>query len=151
MNYRQFLAVFASTACACTALAAEPVRIDDAWVRGTVAQQRATGAFMRLRSSAPVRLVAATSPAAARTEIHEMRMEGDVMRMREIGGIDLEPGKAVQLAPGGYHLMLLDLAQPARQGERILLVLTFESRGRRFSMQVEAPVRALGQERPGLH
>lgn len=145
MRYRYFLAMFAGAACMAAAQATPPVSVHDAWVRGTVPQQRATGAFMRLAASAPVRLVAAASPAAARVEIHEMRIVDDVMRMRQIAGIDLAGGTSLELKPGGYHIMLLDLAQQARAGERIPLSLTFEHPGgARFSVDVSATVRALG-------
>lgn len=153
MRYRIFLAMFAGAVSLATVQAvqaAQAVRIDDAWVRATVPGQRATGAFMRLSAQGPLRLVAAASAAAGRVELHEMRMEGDVMRMRPVAGIPLEPGKALLLAPGGYHIMLLDLVRQARAGERIPLSLRFERPdGTSFGIDVEAAVRPLGTQPAG--
>ena len=84
------------------------VKVEDAWVRGTVATQKATGAFMRLTPSANARLVEAKSPVAGVVEIHEMAMENDVMRMRQVPGLDLAAGRTLELKPGGYHVMLMD-------------------------------------------
>lgn len=150
MSYRTFLAMFAGAACvSASAAPSASVRADDAWVRATVPQQRATGAFMRLSADAPVRLVGVSSPAAARAELHEMRMEGNLMRMRRVASIELAAGRPLVLAPGGYHIMLLDLARQARAGERIALGLEFEgAEGRRFRVEVGASVQALGAAPP---
>lgn len=149
MSYQTFLALFAGAACLSASAAPATVQADDAWVRATVPQQRATGAFMRLTAEAPVRLLGASSPAAARVELHEMRMEGDLMRMRQVASIELAAGRTVVLAPGGYHIMLLGLARQARPGERIPLNLEFEGADRRrFSVEVAASVRALGAAQP---
>ena len=144
-------AFVASLALACsslvgTAAAQSPVvAVSEPWVRATVAQQGATGAFMRLSSNQDVRLVEASSPVASITEIHEMSMVNDVMRMRAVAGLDLPAGRTVELRPGGYHVMLMDLRQPLNAGERVAITLVFEDRAqRRFTQQVEAPVRALG-------
>lgn len=128
-----------------TAWAQTSVKVEDAWVRGTVASQKATGAFMRLTASANARLVAAQSPAAGVVEIHEMAMEKDVMKMRAVPGLALAAGKAVELKPGGYHVMLMDLKQPLKAGERVSITLVFEDAAkRRFTQVVQAPVNALG-------
>lgn len=142
MRYRRFLAMFSGAPCPPLAPAAQPVRIDDAWVRATMVRQRATGAFMRLWASAPARLLEAASPAAARVALHETRMVGDAVRMREVEGLDLAAGKTVHLEPHGYHIVLLGLRERARAGERIPLSLTFEDAGgRRFCVEVSAAVR----------
>jgi copper(I)-binding protein len=121
------------------------VKVEDAWVRGTVAQQKATGAFMRLTPSANARLVAAESPVAGVVEIHEMAMEKDVMRMRQIPGLDLAAGRTTELKPGGYHVMLMDLKQPLQAGQNVPITLVFEDAARqRFTQQIAAPVQALG-------
>lgn len=121
------------------------VKVEDAWVRGTVAQQKATGAFMRLTASADVRLLSASSPVAGVVEIHEMAMENDVMRMRQIPGLDLAAGRAMDLKPGGYHVMLMDLKQQVKGGESVPLTLVFEDAAKkRFTQEVSAPVTALG-------
>lgn len=119
--------------------------VQDAWVRGTVAGQQASGAFMRLSSAQGARLVAAASPVAATVEIHEMRMDGGVMRMSAVPALELPAGQAVELRPGGYHVMLLGLKQPLKAGDTVPLTLTVEGRdGRREAVEVKAEVRALG-------
>ncbi len=120
------------------------VTVKDPWVRGTVAEQKATGAFMLLTATADARLVSAASPVAGVVEIHEMRMEDNVMRMRAITGLALPAGKAVELKPGGYHVMLMDLKRPLKDGETVPLTLTVESKdGKRTTLEVQAPVTAL--------
>jgi copper(I)-binding protein len=115
------------------------------WVRGTVPQQKATGAFMKIESREPVSLVAASSPAAGVAEVHEMAMEKDVMKMRPVKKLEVAPGKPVELKPGGYHVMLLDLKQPLKAGETVPLTLTFEKADKsRQTVEVKAEVRALG-------
>ena len=124
------------------------VAVEDPWVRGTVPQQRATGAFMQLTAETDARLVAAESPVAGVVEIHEMAMENDVMRMREIPGLDLPAGQTVELKPGGYHVMLMELKEQMVGGAVVPITLVFENpAGERFSQEVEAPVTALGAAR----
>ena len=119
--------------------------VKEAWVRGTVAQQKATGAFMQITSAQGGKLISVASPAAGVVEIHEMAMEGDVMKMRAVKGVDLPAGKAVELKPGGYHVMLMDLKQQAKVGESIALTLVIEGKdGKRESLEIKAPVKALG-------
>ncbi len=121
------------------------VKVEDAWVRATVAAQKATGAFMRLTPSAHARLVAVESPVAGVTEIHEMAMDNNVMRMRAVKGLDLAAGRTTELKPGGYHVMLLDLKQPVQAGQAVPITLVFEDAAKqRFSQTVQAPVQALG-------
>ena len=121
------------------------VAVMDPWVRGTVAAQTSTGAFMQLKSATDVALVAVSSPAAGIAEIHEMRMDGSVMRMAAVKKLDLPTNRVVELKPGGFHLMLMALKRPIKDGERIPVTLTFEDKaGKRFDVKVEAPVRPLG-------
>lgn len=128
------------------------VTVTDPWVRATVPQQTASGAFMKLDSAQAVRLVQARSPAAGVVEIHEMAMENNVMRMRAVGGLDLPAGKAVALEPGGYHLMLMNLKKPLKAGETVPLTLVLEKAdGTRETVDVQAPVRALGAAAHGGH
>jgi len=89
--------------------ASAQVDVSQAWVRATVAQQKATGAFLQLKAKSDSRLVEARSPVAGVVEIHEMAMDGSVMKMRAVPGLDLPAGKSVELKPGGYHIMLMDL------------------------------------------
>ncbi len=133
------------------ALAHAEVTVSEAWARATVPQQKAGGAFMTLKASADTRLVAAESPAAATTEIHEMKMEGNVMKMSPIEALELPAGKAVELRPGGHHLMLMQLAEPLQEGSTIPVTLTFEDAdGKRSTLEVEVPVKPLTHgTRPG--
>ena len=122
------------------------VTVQNAWVRGTVPQQKASGLFAQLTSAQAGKLVAASSPVAGVVEIHEMAMEGSVMKMRELaGGLPLPAGQTVELKPGGYHVMLMDLKQQLKAGETVPVTLVIEGTdGKRQSVQVQAPVRALG-------
>ena len=122
------------------------VKVEGAWVRGTVATQKATGAFMRLTPSAKARLVSVSSPAAGVAEIHEMSMENDVMKMRQIDGLDLAAGKATELKPGGYHIMLMQLKAPLKGGDMVPMMLTFEDASKQtFTQELTVPVTALGK------
>ena len=122
--------------------------VKDPWVRGTVPQQKATGMFAQITSTGGGKLVSATSPAANVVEIHEMAMEGDVMKMRAIPGLDLPAGKPVDLKPGGYHVMLIDLKQPLKAGDTVPVKLVIEGKdGKRETVEVTAPVRALSAEK----
>ena len=126
--------------------AAAQVAVTDAWVRGTVAGQKVTGAFMHLKSSSDAALVAAASPVAKVVEIHEMKQEGNMMKMNAVDRVALPAGKTVELKPGGYHVMLMDLAQPLKEGDTVPLTLTVEdTAGKKQTIEVKAPVRALGK------
>ena len=119
--------------------------VKDAWVRGTVAQQKATGAFMQVTSTQGGKLLSASSPVAGVVEIHEMLMEGSTMKMRAVTAIDLPAGQSVNLKPGGYHVMLMDLKAPLKAGESVPITLVVEGKdGKKESIEVKAPVRALG-------
>jgi copper(I)-binding protein len=123
--------------------AAAQVSVKDPWVRGTVAQQKATGLFAQVTSTNGGKLVAASSPVAGVVEIHEMAMEGSVMKMRAIPGLDLPAGKPVDLKPGGYHVMLMQLKQQLKPGDTVPVTLVIESGGKRESVEVKATVRPL--------
>lgn len=127
------------------ALAAQAqVTVKDAWIRATVPQQKATGAFMRLIAAQDLRLVSVTTPLTPKAEVHEMAMQDDVMRMRQVSAIELPAGKTVELKPGGYHLMLMDLPAQVKEGQTVPLTLVFEDRrGARQTQDVRVPVRAL--------
>jgi periplasmic copper chaperone A len=129
---------------ALNAWAQSNVKIEDAWVRGTVAQQKATGAFMRLTAQRDARLVAASSPVAGVVEIHEMSLDQGVMKMRAIPGLDLPAGKTVELKPGGYHVMLMDLKAAVAVDQQVPLTLVFEAQGgQREQVELKAAGRAL--------
>lgn len=120
------------------------VTVSEAWVRGTVAQQKATGAFMTLNAAQDSRLVAASSPVAGMVEVHEMSMSNDVMRMRQMDSLALPAGKPVKLMPGGYHLMLMQLQRPLADGDKVPLTLEIEdAKHVRSKVTVEAVVRPL--------
>lgn len=126
------------------------VTVGDPWVRATVAQQKATGMFAQVTSAQGGKLVAASSPVAAVVEIHEMAMENNVMKMRAVPGLELPAGKAVDLKPGGYHVMLMGLKQQVKEGEVVPVTLVVEGKdGKRESVEVKAPVRALAAQAAG--
>ncbi len=123
--------------------------VKDAWVRGTVAPQKATGAFMQITSAQGGKLVSAQSPVAGVTEVHEMAMDGNVMKMRAVPALELPAGKAVELKPCGYHVMLMDLKQPLQDGESVPLTLVVEGKdGKRETLELKVPVKALSAAKP---
>jgi hypothetical protein len=118
------------------------VKVDEPWVRATVAPQKTTGAFMQLTSARPVKVVAASSPVAAVVEIHEMKMEGGVMKMRAVDALALPAGQAVALKPGSYHVMLMGLKAPIKAGETVPLTLTVEGEDKqRTAVEIKAVAR----------
>ena len=128
----------------CTLPALAEVTVAEAWVRATVPAQKATGAFMHLKSDADARLVSAASPVAGVVEIHEMLMDKDVMKMNRIDSLDLPAGQSVELKPGGYHVMLMDLQAQVMEGDAVPLTLVVENKdGSRQTLEVTAPARAL--------
>ena len=120
---------------------AQPVRVEGAWVRSTVAGQKSTGAFMRITATSATRLVGVLSPVAGVADVHEMKMNGNVMTMREAPVIVLPAGKAVDFRSGGYHLMLMDLNQPLPPGSTVALTLKFrDAVGVERSVEMTVPV-----------
>lgn len=123
-----------------SAAAQSTVTVTEPWVRATVAQQKATGAFMQITAPKAMRLVEVRSAVAGVAEIHEMSMSDNMMRMRQVKEIALPAGKAVELKPGGYHVMLMDLKQPIAKGGSIPLTLRFEdAKGVKSSLTVDVP------------
>jgi periplasmic copper chaperone A len=140
--------LLAFTACAAFTAQAQTTATEP-WVRGTVSQQKATAMFVQLTSAQGGRVVAASSPVAGVVEIHEMAMEGNVMRMRAVPALELPAGKVVVLQPQGLHVMLMGLKQPLKVGETVAVTLEIESKeGKRESLKITAPVRALGGAGP---
>lgn len=120
------------------------VEIKDPWVRATVAQQKASGAFMQLTAKTDSKLVEVKSPAAGVVEIHEMSMVDNVMKMRQVPGVVLPAGKTVELKPGGYHVMLMDLKGQVKEGDVVPFTLVFEGKdGKRESVEIKATARPL--------
>jgi len=134
---------------AVTPMAWSQTAVTDAWVRGTVAQQKASGAFMQITSKQGGKLVAVSSPVAGVAEVHEMAMDGNTMRMRAVTSLELPPGKPVKLEPGGYHVMLMDLKATLKAGDSVPLSLVVEDKdGKRETLELKVPVRALGAPEP---
>lgn len=132
------------------------VQADNAWARASVQGQQATGAFVQLTAKEPLRLVGVETTAAASAEIHEMKMDGDVMRMREIDGLDLPQGVMVELKPGGYHLMFQQLQAPLKEGSQVPLTLVFkDGKGETSRLHLNVPVQrmapAMGRAMPAAH
>jgi len=121
---------------------AQTVEVKNAWVRATVQGQKATGAFMQITAPAASTLISVSTPVAGVAEVHEMKMDGDVMRMRPLAkGLELPAGKAVQLQPGGYHLMLMDLKLPLQKDTTIPVTLTLQdSKGVQSTQELRVPV-----------
>jgi copper(I)-binding protein len=152
MNYKHFrrrLAAALVLAAAGSVLAQAPapgaaaVDVRDAWIRASVPGQSGTGAFMKLNAAAGARLVGASTPVAGVAEVHEMKMEGDTMRMRAVEGLALPARKTVELKPGGYHLMLMDLKQPLAKDSTVPLTLRFEdAKGQKSTLELKVPVLA---------
>ncbi len=131
---------------------AQSVEVKDAWVRGTVPAQKTTGAFMAITGNSSVRLIGVSSPLAGAVEIHNMTLQNGVMKMFRVEGIDVPAGKTIMLAAGGYHVMMMDLKQQMKPGERVPLDLLIESADKKretVSLQVE--VRDIAGKRAGAH
>jgi len=128
------------------------VQVKDPWVRATVPQQTATGAFMQLSSPTDVRLVSVSSPVAGVAELHRMTMENNVMKMRPVSAIELPAGKGVELKPGGYHVMMMNLKGQMKEGDMVPLTLVVEGKdGKRQTLEVKAPVRPLNASMGQMH
>lgn len=121
---------------------AQNVEVQNAWARATVQGQKASGAFMTLTAQTPGRLVSVSSPVAGVAEVHEMKMEGDVMKMRALAnGLELPAGKPVELKPGGYHVMLMDLKLPLQKDTTIPVTLVFkDAKGVETKKELKLPV-----------
>jgi copper(I)-binding protein len=119
------------------------------WTRATPGGAQAGGGFMKLvnTGAAPDRVVSARSPAADKVEIHEMKMDGNIMRMRELEkGLEVPAGGTVELKPGGYHIMFMGLKAPFAAKTRVPLTLVFEKAG---TIELELDVEAMGAAQPG--
>lgn len=130
-------------ASAATAFAqAGAIKVEKPYARATAPGAAVGGGYATIVNggTSADRLVGASSPAAARMEVHEMKMEGSVMKMREVKGIDLPAGGKVELKPGGYHLMFMELKQPLKEGSKVPVTLKFEKAG---EVKVELDVQGL--------
>lgn len=142
MKLHRFAPIALLAASLSTAVFAQAVDVKDAWARATVPGQKATGAFMKLTAKDGAKLVGASSPVAGVAEVHEMKMDGDVMKMRAVqGGLDLPAGKAVELKPGGYHVMLMDLKSTLQKDTTIPVTLVFkDAKGVETRTELTVPV-----------
>ena len=138
MNKSSLLATLLMLAAAAHA----QVTVDKPWVRTTVAQQTTSGAFMTITSTRGGKLVGASSPIATSVQVHEMKMDGDMMKMRPVEALALPAGKPVELRSGTYHLMLLGLKAPVKAGDVVPLKLVVEdAKGQRETVDVQATAR----------
>jgi copper(I)-binding protein len=120
------------------------VSVKNAWVRATVGPQKTTGAFLQIETKNEVNLVKVESKAAGMVEIHEMQMDGGVMKMREVEKVNCPAGKVTELSPGGFHIMLMNLKKQAKEGDQIPLILSFEGRqGKKQVVSVNATVKSI--------
>ena len=120
------------------------VKIEDPWARATVPGQKATGVFMRLTATQGSQLVGVSSPVAGVAEVHEMKMDNNVMKMAAVPAIDLPAGKPVALQPGGYHVMLMDLKGPLAKDTSVTITLKFkDSKGVVSQQEIKLPVKEM--------
>jgi hypothetical protein len=122
--------------------------ISQAWARATPGGAKTGGGFLTIenKGSAPDKLIGASADGAGKIEVHEMTMDNGVMKMRPVvGGLAIDPGKTVKLAPGGYHLMMMDLKGPLKQGDKMPLTLEFEKAGK---VSVSLDVQGVGAQGP---
>lgn len=127
---------------------ASTIAIDQPWSRATPAGAKVGGGYLRITNNGKEtdRLIGGSFPIASRVEVHEMAMEGDVMRMKQVqGGLEIKPGASVELKPGGYHLMFMDLKSPLTEGQTVKGTLVFEKAG---AVEVEYSVRGMGGAAP---
>ena len=121
------------------------VEVSDAWVRATGQGQKATGVFMNLTAQKATRLVGVKADLTASAEVHEMKMEKDVMKMQAVKSLDLPAGQTVALKPGSYHVMLMDLKAPVAEDSQVVLTLLFEdAAGVKTQKEVKAVAKKMG-------
>jgi copper(I)-binding protein len=135
------------TACVCSIAQAQAVTVNNPWARATVPGQKGAGVFMTLTSPVGSRLISASSPIASFGQVHEMHMEGDVMKMRALkDGLEIPAGKTVELKPGSYHVMLMDLKTPLLKDTTIPVTLLFvDSKGVETKTELTVPVNSMAQ------
>ena len=140
----RYTPTFVLAAVCLSAPALAQVAIKEPWARATVAKQTATGAFMQITAATDTKLADVKSSAAGIAEIHEMKLENNVMKMRALETIALPAGKMIELKPGGYHVMLMDLKAQLKAGDTIALTLVFEGKDKkRETVELKVPVRSL--------
>lgn len=154
--YIRILSLIAASALITTAAAAQDYKlgsleISQPWTRATAPTAKAGGGYVTItnKGTTPDRLIAVRSAVSDKAEIHEMKMEGNVMRMRELAkGLEIPPGATVELKPGGYHIMFMELKAPFAKDAKVPVTLVFEKAG---SIDVELLVQAMGAQSPAKH
>ena len=155
---RTGLRAAASAAAIVAALACNPasardftagtVKISDPWTRVTPPAAKVAGGFMKLTNTGTVadKLLGGSSPVTGRIEVHEMSLDGGIMKMRELSqGLEIKPGETVELKPGSFHIMFLELKAPIKPGATVKGTLIFEKAG---SVEIEYRVEPLGAKGP---
>ena len=136
------IAAFAAVAMLATAGAHAQVAVDKPWVRTTVAQQTTTAAYLTITSAKGGKLVSASSPVATSVDVHEMKMDGDLMKMRAVEAVPLPAGQPVEFKPNGLHVMLTGLKAPVKAGDVVPIRLVVEdAKGKRETVDVKATAR----------
>jgi hypothetical protein len=142
------IAFVAATTARAEDVKAGDLVISQAWTRATPGGAKTGGGFLTIenKGSAPDKLVGVSADVAGKIEVHEMKTDNGVMKMRPVeGGLTIDPGKTVKLAPGGYHLMMMDLKSPLKQGDKLPVTLQFEKAGK---VAVTLDVQAVGAPAP---
>ena len=138
---RAALAVAFTVATGLASAQTAAVKVEGAWARATVKGQKGTGAFMNITARQGTRLVGVSSPVSGVAEVHEMKLENDIMRMRVVPVLDLPAGQTVSLKPGGYHVMLMDLKTPLANQSTVPLTLRFkDAKGVESQLDLVLPV-----------
>jgi copper(I)-binding protein len=141
--HKLLASIVVAAAAVAHAQPAAPLAVEGAWARTALQGQPSSAAYMTHTAREPVTLLGASSPAAGSVELHEMKMEGDVMKMRAVEGLPLPVGKGVELKPGGYHFMLMDLKAQFKPGLVVPLTLRLrDAKGAERTLQVSLPVAA---------
>lgn len=144
------LVALSATPAAAHDTTAGTLRVEHAWARATAGMSKVGAAYLTVFNDGEEmdRLMAAASPVAAKVELHTVAMEGGVMTMRPVEGVEVHPGEPVVLRPGGIHIMLMGLKQPLKEGETIPLQLAFEHGG---VVEVVVAVQKAGSMGPDSH
>jgi periplasmic copper chaperone A len=148
LSYLALMAGLFTTPAQAQEVKAGDLVITQAWSRATPGGARIAGGYLTIenKGSASDRLISGAGDVAGKVEIHEMAMDGGIMKMRSLDkGLAIEPGKTVKLAPGGYHLMLMDLKSPLKQGDKVPVTLTFEKAGK---VALSLDVQGVGAQAP---
>jgi len=144
MQFSKSLTLAALSGLCALSTFAQSVSVTDAWARATVINTGSIALLAFVFGDYFSQVWSASTPVAGVTEIHEMKMDKDVMRMSAVAALDLPAGKAVELKPGGYHVMLMDLKNPLTDKSTIPMTLTFEdAKGQKSRLEVQVPVRAM--------